>query len=488
MKIITTLVSFLLLLNLSAQTKPLDNPKLFGIREQLVKKIDSNLVSSISVGVSIKGKVIWKESFGWADKKNRIKATPETVYALGSLSKSITATGIFALLSEGRLSLADQVILNHNHSQTKAPTVEQLLAMEGGVPHFFRYVDTRSATHNPERDFQEFGITVFEPGKFHQYSNMSYGLLFNLMEEKSKRPAPDFLKIAVFDELGMNNSHCHLDYIGQKGNLAVAYDHQVSTLNHTQFEPIGGGGFYSTVSDLLKYGDFHLTNKNLEGDTLFEEAVFQKLHQPLKGQKHKWYANEWGTLDYAKGKKAYLSNGAIAGAATTLLIEPNEDLVVVCLTNNSVGNNFTDQIAFQITDAIVAEFMSGIHELFSRVEADFAPTEYTSTADEKGTWLGDLLVEGNKVPIVIAVLNDGKISFQERGKEEIPLANISRQHDGTVSASLEGVVQLGKKSMEGHSVSLTMDFGKEKTTGVLMLVSNENQPDGLPYYLEVTRK
>ncbi len=485
-----TAILFMLLfavLSLNSQTKFTDIPELAKVREKILEKIDSNLTSSISIGVSLHGQTVWKESFGWADKENNIKATPNTIYALGSLSKSITGTGIFALLDEDKLSIDDSVAVRIYGQNVQNPTVAQLLAMEGGVPHFFRYVDLENSEYRPEDDFDEFGMVVFSPGKFHQYSNMSYGLLYNLIEEASNMSAPEFLKKNLFDKLEMVHTYCGLNYLEQNANLAIGYSGQGNRLNRSQFEPLGGGGFYSSVSDLLKYGNFHLSNKDSKGNALFEEKTFDNIHRPSIGQKHKWYLNGWGTLTYAPQKEALISNGAIAGAASTLLLEKNNGLVVVCLTNNSVGNSFTDEIAYEIANAFIPDFNNGIKELFQRVESDFAPKEYNNTQHEMGTWHGNMMVQGDKIPLTIKI-NDDVISVIQNGKEEIQLTNVSRQYNGLVRGTLESVFQIGKKSIEGHTATLTFDIGKETILGGLMLISNESQPDGLPYFLELNKQ
>jgi CubicO group peptidase (beta-lactamase class C family) len=49
--------------------------------------------------------VLWEEGFGWADRANRIPATPHTLYSLASISKPITSTGLMILQERGLLDL-----------------------------------------------------------------------------------------------------------------------------------------------------------------------------------------------------------------------------------------------------------------------------------------------------------------------------------------------------------------------------------------------
>jgi CubicO group peptidase (beta-lactamase class C family) len=57
------------------------------------------------VAVVHRGKVVWEEAFGWADKEHERAATANTPYLLGSVSKPITVTTIMVLRERGFLDL-----------------------------------------------------------------------------------------------------------------------------------------------------------------------------------------------------------------------------------------------------------------------------------------------------------------------------------------------------------------------------------------------
>src|SRR5438552_11436079 len=75
------------------------------IREQIRQKMARQIVPSISVAVARGNTILWEESFGWADRENHIKATPDTMYTLGSLAKPMTATAILLLRLRGLVNL-----------------------------------------------------------------------------------------------------------------------------------------------------------------------------------------------------------------------------------------------------------------------------------------------------------------------------------------------------------------------------------------------
>src|SRR4029077_15340551 len=63
---------------------------------------DSGLVSA-SVAVAQRGHIVWEEAFGYADRDKKIRATPNTMYSLASISKPFTATGLMFLWGRGKM-------------------------------------------------------------------------------------------------------------------------------------------------------------------------------------------------------------------------------------------------------------------------------------------------------------------------------------------------------------------------------------------------
>ena len=70
---ITIVCLILLVLPVFAQPDQFERVRA-AIREQMQKRS----VPSVSVAVARDGKIIWEEAFGWADRENRIEATPHT--------------------------------------------------------------------------------------------------------------------------------------------------------------------------------------------------------------------------------------------------------------------------------------------------------------------------------------------------------------------------------------------------------------------------
>ena len=83
-----------------------DYSSITGELSQLVQTtVDEAGITGLSVALVDDQKIVWSEGFGYADKEKGIKATPETIYGVGSISKLFTATAIMQLAEEGEIDI-----------------------------------------------------------------------------------------------------------------------------------------------------------------------------------------------------------------------------------------------------------------------------------------------------------------------------------------------------------------------------------------------
>src|SRR5208282_2112689 len=98
----------------------------------------TNSTPGVSVAVVENGVEEWSSGFGSADLENRVPATSHTLYRLGSISKTITATAAMMLWQQGTLDL-DAPVQKYCHSlpQKETPiTTRELLGHFGGIRHY----------------------------------------------------------------------------------------------------------------------------------------------------------------------------------------------------------------------------------------------------------------------------------------------------------------------------------------------------------------
>ncbi len=138
--------------------------------------------------------------YGFADVKAGVRVSPQTLFEIGSISKSFVAMAALQLAQEGKLDLHKPVTnyLPWLKIESKyAPfTTHHLLSHTSGlsgVPLLMRVVGTTLRAG-------------FEPGSRWVYSNIGYVLLGFLIEAIDKKPFAAAMRQRVFHPLGMNSS------------------------------------------------------------------------------------------------------------------------------------------------------------------------------------------------------------------------------------------------------------------------------------------
>jgi D-alanyl-D-alanine carboxypeptidase len=138
--------------------------------------------------------------YGFADVKAGVKVAPQTLFEIGSISKSFVAIVVLQLAEEGKLDL-NQPVTNYLpwlkiESKFSPFTTHHLLSHTSGlsgVPLLLRVAGTT------------LGVS-FEPGTNWVYSNIGYGLLGLLIEAVDKKPFAEAMRQRVFTPLAMNSS------------------------------------------------------------------------------------------------------------------------------------------------------------------------------------------------------------------------------------------------------------------------------------------
>ena len=90
---LTTALMFALFTSVCAQDSTVVfDPRFSEVRAFIIGQVTEEGVPSIVVAVAEDGEIAGEEAFGWSDVVNRVRATPHTMYRLGSIAKPITAT------------------------------------------------------------------------------------------------------------------------------------------------------------------------------------------------------------------------------------------------------------------------------------------------------------------------------------------------------------------------------------------------------------
>lgn len=287
------------------------------------------------------GEVILKRGYGYKNTAKKQKNDSNTVFQLGSVTKTFTSTMILMLQEQGKLNVKDYLQkYMPDYPDADKITIEQLLTHTSGI---FNYTDDsvfRSRdmfTHQSRKDmirvFRD-KITRIEPGTKFSYSNSNYMLLGYIIEDITGKSYYAALRDMIIEPLGMHHTGC--DFKGLRsadkatGYFSIAGSTGVVSPFVDSSVSFAAGAIYSTVSDMYIYAQALLDNK------LLRPVDWTMATRPNKEN----YGYGW-MLGEMYGHKSVGHNGGVHGFVSNFFLVPEDRTVVVLLCNdmtNEPGN------------------------------------------------------------------------------------------------------------------------------------------------------
>jgi len=241
----------------------------------LTKSLDSVFQSYFKTGepgasvlIVKDGDVLYKNGFGIADIQTKELITPQTLFNIGSISKTFVAYGILKLASEKKLSLEDDVYTYFpdfkNENIANKVKLYHLLTHSSGIPDS-RPVKAQHEFYLTAKDEENFAplkqtdTLEFEPGTRYKYSNPAFNGLALIIEKVTGMKWQDYIKQNIFKPSGMLSSTITDGPYPETG-VSHAYikdkDEKFEELDYGEeptFAAAGNGGVWSTVEELWKY-------------------------------------------------------------------------------------------------------------------------------------------------------------------------------------------------------------------------------------------
>ncbi|MFC5449898.1 serine hydrolase domain-containing protein [Paenibacillus aestuarii] len=320
--------------------------------KQISKQIDELLQSKKFNGtvlVAKDGKVFMSKGFGESNFTTHTKNDSETIFRIGSVSKSVTAVAVMQLVEQGKLNLDDPInkFFPDFPSGDKI-TVHQLLSHTSGIGDeaFLEELGKEPAAYYSSAKMLEVGKRAAEklnsdPGTKYSYSNIGYHLLGLIIEQVSHTTWDNYVNEHIIKPANMTRS-------GVDINEPIVRNHAVGGDPEGKPTPFmdmsyaeAAGGLYSTVGDLLKF------DQALTSEKLLSKKSFEKMTTPVQES----YGYGW--VDGSKLKQSSdwkWHNGEISGYLGFNAINTKENMEVIVLTNKEID---TKEFALEIAGGVI---------------------------------------------------------------------------------------------------------------------------------------
>jgi CubicO group peptidase (beta-lactamase class C family) len=219
------------------------------------------------VRVDRRGEEVLVRAYGLADRGHEVANSADTLFALASGTKSLTALTVVSLIAEGRLDMsttARSVLRGDLPLIDDRATVEQLLAHRSGIGDYLDeavhevtdYVMPvpvhRLAATEDYLAVLDGHQTAFAPGERFAYCNGGYVVLALIAERTGGAPFHELVRRRVCEPAGMSDT-AFLRSDELPGRAALGYlaaDDPRTNVLHLPVRGSGDGGIYSTAADI----------------------------------------------------------------------------------------------------------------------------------------------------------------------------------------------------------------------------------------------
>ncbi len=407
-----------------AQTNP--QPDFSKVKSIINDRIANHQVPSISIAVVKGGKIIWEESFGYADKETQRKATVHTPYNLASVSKTITATAIMKLAEQKMLDI-DRPVNNYlKGGKVNSPmfnaeeaTVKMVMSHTAGLTTFNFWCRTDSVTCAKMDDtiINRYGVLVFPPGDHFDYSNLGYGVLDRVVSNASGKSFAEYMDAEIFRPLDMKNSYVAQYLRPERAMRYSAADASLAEYPYSHSYSAGASLIHSSVHDLALFAMLHLNDLKKKKGIISERSI-KLMQDTVAGTKE--YGLGWWINHDLYGYKGVLAQGGTYVSSAWLQLIPSEDIGVVILTNIGHGEPWR-KIIYEVLSELLPKFKANLAAAQSTKKE--SPTVAT-VEQPSGKWKGILRADKGDVPVAF-YFNGPKGSFADLGDvKNIPIPEV----------------------------------------------------------------
>lgn len=302
--------------------------------------VEEKIVQNDTPGLAItmvNGSDVGCKNWSYGNIEGQTTITEDTVFCIGSCSKSFTALAIFLLQEEGKLSIDDSVsqylpwwnvTWNGQSQDTK---IWQLLEHCTGISNttMMQYpTDSYELPSNGEiAHIAENIELVYEPGTQFEYCNLGYDILAYITETVSGMPFEEYVTNEILQPIGMTNSGYNiLTTQGYRWFFRELLPYNEPVFMQTS----GDGGLRSTTKDMSLWIEAQLGHIALPEKLEKAIAASNELPEEYRIDMGNGMVQYNGWIDY----DGYLYHtGTTSNFSSFILIDKERDIGIFSVSN-----------------------------------------------------------------------------------------------------------------------------------------------------------
>ena len=353
-------------------------------------KMDENEIMGLSVALVDDQKIVWQEGFGYADKAKGIKATPQTKYCAGSITKLFTDMGTMKLAEEGKINIdkpfkkyLPAFSIKSRFGSTDAITPRNIMTHHSGLPG--DWGNTEFGIH--PLPYTEYVNSIkdeyvaYPTNTLFSYSNLAITLLGHAVENVSGMKYSKYIENTLLSPLDMKHADLEMKLEGKFASKSYEEGKEVEEYADGL---VPAGALHISVEELshlammINANGVYKSHRVLKASTLKEMFRVQNKNIALDldteiGLGYFIDKNILGSNDVA-----YHHGGNTVAQNAYFIVSPHSKLGVVVMANTA-GIDATDIARELLKKAWEAKMSKKVpkQELVVQHDSDFEGTYAT---------------------------------------------------------------------------------------------------------------
>lgn len=331
---------------------------------EIKKKLSTFFKKQFSLGnfagavlVSYKGQIIYKDAFGYSNRKLKIPITTQTAFQIGSMSKQFTAIAILQLVAQEKITLDTPIETIYPDFPYHGITIRMLLTHRSGLPNYIYQLENAPLNKNELFNNQQVvdymtrlnEKSYARPNKCYQYSNTGYVILAAIVEKISGLSFDEYAKKYIFDPLGMKHTFFYNDLYQNTfpKNISVATGY-LAPNKEAKFFYLNGvkgdKGIFTTIDDLHKW-DTSLYHNYILPKNYIDSAFSKQTRTRLSNI---FYGFGWKMYFLNDTLPVYFHSGWWQGYQSVIMRIPKDTITVVVLKNKKTDHPINQRAIIDI--------------------------------------------------------------------------------------------------------------------------------------------
>lgn len=354
------LLCFMALSSLAQSKKQKTGDPLAGIDTLLNRILKDQQVAGFAVAVVKGDQVIYSKGFGYRDVENKKPVTPNTLFAIGSSTKSFTSALIGLQQKEGNLSF-DGIATSYlpqlkfyNDNMNNQITVRDMMCHRTGLS---RYDLSWFVFNTSNRDSIIQRVRYMEPTaavrEKWQYNNFMFLAQGMIVEKLTGKTWEQNIKEKFFDPLEMNHSNTNIFEFEKDNDASLPYTINdkgaIEKIDYFNIDGMGpAGSINSSVNDMTHWLKVWISGGSYKGKEILPTSYVREaassqmvIGSALPEEDKDIYLSTYGfgwMISSYRGHYMVEHGGNINGFSASVSFFPTDKIGIVVLTNQNTSN------------------------------------------------------------------------------------------------------------------------------------------------------